>query len=95
MPRSRQSASQTPAYQQLDPPRWWEFRIRLVSSSQPAAGGGREISANGFSPVQSWLSMLRLNLTALAQPPRFFVTQLMNLSTSILPQDGSSNGRLS
>ncbi|KAK1458771.1 hypothetical protein CCUS01_09025 [Colletotrichum cuscutae] len=39
--------------------------------------------------------MLRLNLTALAQPPRFFVTQLMNLSTSTLPQDGSSNGRLS
>ncbi|UQC88090.1 uncharacterized protein CLUP02_13612 [Colletotrichum lupini] len=43
----------------------------IGSSSLPAAGGGREISANGFSPVQSWLSMLRLNLTALAQPPRF------------------------
>lgn len=33
MPRSRPSASHTPAHQQLDPSRWWEFTNRLVSSS--------------------------------------------------------------
>ncbi|KAK1690369.1 hypothetical protein BDP55DRAFT_628051 [Colletotrichum godetiae] len=51
MPQSRQYASHTPAYLQLDPPRWWEFTNCLVSSSQPAPGGGREISANGFNPI--------------------------------------------
>ncbi|OHE92721.1 hypothetical protein CORC01_12002 [Colletotrichum orchidophilum] len=87
MLQSLQAASHTPAHLQLDPPRWWEFTNYLVSSSPLAARPGREILANGFSPVQSWL---RLNLTALALSPRSFVTRSMDFTTpSPIPKIGS------